>query len=189
MTLSAHDDQTRVVVLLSGGVDSTACVHFYRSRGFQVEALFVDYGQPASEEERRAARKVAKHFDAPLREAGVAGLGGVPSGYIVGRNAMLFTTALAAVAPSEGLIALGVHAGTAYCDCGPEFIAASQRVADVYTGGRVQVAAPFLDWHKGDIYRFVLDSRLPLELTYSCELGRSPPCGLCPSCLDRARCA
>jgi 7-cyano-7-deazaguanine synthase len=26
---------------------------------------------------------------------------------------------------------------------------------------------------------------LPVQLTYSCELGSVPPCGLCLSCADR----
>ncbi|MCH8116900.1 MAG: 7-cyano-7-deazaguanine synthase [Proteobacteria bacterium] len=33
--------------LLSGGVDSTACTHFLLKTGFDVEALFVEYGQRA----------------------------------------------------------------------------------------------------------------------------------------------
>ena len=33
---------------------------------------------------------------------------------------------------------------------------------------------------------FTKAQSVPLELTYSCERGTSPPCNLCSSCLDRA---
>lgn len=38
----------RVIVLASGGVDSTACLFYYREAGHDVEALFIDYGHPAN---------------------------------------------------------------------------------------------------------------------------------------------
>lgn len=37
-----------VLVLLSGGIDSTACLDFYLQLGRPSCALFVDYGQPAA---------------------------------------------------------------------------------------------------------------------------------------------
>jgi predicted subunit of tRNA(5-methylaminomethyl-2-thiouridylate) methyltransferase len=46
-------------VLLSGGIDSTACAAFYLSQDFQVHAVFVDYGQVAARREADAAKAVA----------------------------------------------------------------------------------------------------------------------------------
>lgn len=43
------------LVLLSGGIDSAACVAFYRRLGNDVAAVFVDYGQPVREQEERSA--------------------------------------------------------------------------------------------------------------------------------------
>jgi 7-cyano-7-deazaguanine synthase in queuosine biosynthesis len=37
-----------VLVLLSGGIDSAACLDFYKELGRPPCALFVDYGHPAA---------------------------------------------------------------------------------------------------------------------------------------------
>jgi len=36
----------KVLVLASGGIDSTACLFYYKELGHEIEALFVDYGHP-----------------------------------------------------------------------------------------------------------------------------------------------
>jgi len=38
----------RALVLASGGIDSTACLFYYKELGYDVEALFVDYRHPAN---------------------------------------------------------------------------------------------------------------------------------------------
>ena len=52
----------KAIVLLSGGLDSMACVHFYLKMGYEVSALFCDYGQPAAPQEREAAICIANYF-------------------------------------------------------------------------------------------------------------------------------
>ena len=51
-----------VIVLLSGGIDSMACVEFYLKQGYSVEGLFFDYGQPALKAESVAANRIATHY-------------------------------------------------------------------------------------------------------------------------------
>ena len=178
---------SRALVLLSGGVDSATCVAFYRSKHFQVQTLFVDYGHPAAEMERDAARAVSSHFDVPLCEATLQGTAVRESGYVPARNALLVTVALATGQPREGLIALGIHDGTRYPDCTRRFVDSCQALADVYANGTIQIAAPFLEWRKGEIVEYARKVRVPLERTYSCEAGGPEPCGRCLSCQDRAR--
>ena len=55
-----------VLVLLSGGIDSSACLVFYLTQGFSVSALFVDYGQVSKGREESAASAMCAHYGVPL---------------------------------------------------------------------------------------------------------------------------
>ena len=144
----------------------------------------MDYGQKAGRHERSAALKVARHFQIPLKYVKCSGVRSKHKGFIQGRNAFLVLTALMEMRAPKGILALGVHAGTPYYDCGPNFIRGLQSIVDGYTNGTVQLSAPFLRWKKNDIWEFCHEVGVPLELTYSCERGSRQPCGACLSCRD-----
>lgn len=173
-----------VLVLLSGGIDSATCVVYYLELGLKVYALFVDYGQVPRKPERASAERIAAEFGVALDVVSVTGLPKL-SGKIPGRNAALLVLALMCRPFQSGLIALGIHAGTQYEDCSPLFTRVMQEVFDVYTGGSVQVDAPFLYWGKAHIVQFARTKNIPLDITYSCEMGEEAPCRLCSSCRDR----
>lgn len=171
-------------VLLSGGFDSTTALASLHHTGLAVEALFVDLGQPAREEERRSSRAIADYYGARHRELTVGPLEIPPEGEINGRNALLIMLALSAVRP-PATVSLAVHSGSGYWDCGPEFIALAQELANGYFGGGVQIDAPFAALTKSDVYALGRELGVPEPLTYSCERG-GEPCGHCRSCLDVA---
>lgn len=173
-----------VWVLLSGGIDSTACMAFYLSQDFPVRAAFVDYGQVAANREANAAKDVAKYYQVPLERFKCLGFHKKKAGLICGRNAFLLVTALMEISDNVGILAIGVHAGTNYLDCGPLFIRKMQTIFDMYTGGRVQIGTPFLKWTKREIWMYCKSQAVPLKLTYSCERGVNQPCGRCLSCRD-----
>lgn len=114
------------------------------------------------------------------------------STYVPFRNG-LFLSAASTVALSLGctLLCYGAHsddaAGSAYPDCSQEFVDAMARAIDLGSGGELRLEAPFVGLSKADIV--ALGSRLdvPYELTWSCYEGGEVPCGVCATCLDRAR--
>jgi 7-cyano-7-deazaguanine synthase len=175
----------KVLVLLSGGLDSMACLTYYKPRA-SVSALFVDYGQLARTRELKAAKAVAGHFGIGLRTLRLS-QSERWGGYIPARNALLLTLALMHFKEDAGLVSIGIHAGTSYADCAPDFIRTMQSVFDTYTGGTIRIDAPFVDWRKGDIWQLLKKRRAPIQLTYSCELGRKQPCGKCQTCHDLER--
>lgn len=63
------------VILLSGGLDSSANLALAHARGDRLAALTVHYGQRAWESERRAARALAAHYGASWRELELPFLG------------------------------------------------------------------------------------------------------------------
>ena len=175
----------RAWLLLSGGIDSAACLAFYHKQGFHVECFHISFGQPAFMHEKAAAERVARHFDVPLRILRWSGSAEFKEGEILGRNAFLLLGALIEVDGNSGILVTGIHAGTSYFDCSQGFLSAMQAVVDGYCDGRVKLAAPFIEWSKQQIFSFCKLEGVPIDLTYSCEKGTEPPCKECLSCQDR----
>jgi len=173
-----------VCVLLSGGIDSTACVAFYLDQGFSVNATFVDYRQVSARRELAAAEAIAGHYAIPLIALTWSGFCEKGAGLIQGRNALLLVGALMELPQDVSILALDIHSGTTYQDCTRSFICQMQSVFDIYMQGKVQIGVPFLEWTKSDIWAFCKSRGVPLELTYSCERGLDQPCGKCLSCRD-----
>jgi 7-cyano-7-deazaguanine synthase len=179
-----HSSPSEAVVLLSGGIDSAACVAFLKPRTDNLRAIFLNYGQLSHEKEEEAASAVAAHFEIPLKILNCVGARLKNEGPIPARNACLIFLAMMETHMQSGIIALGVHSGTRYWDCGPEFAVGVQRVIDGYTDGKIRLSCPFLNWTKSDVWEFCKTTNVPIELTYSCERGRTQPCGGCDSCRD-----
>jgi 7-cyano-7-deazaguanine synthase len=165
-------------------MDSAACVDFYLQGRFAVSGLFVDYGQVARIQERRSAGRIANHYGIELRSLCVDGVRCHSDGLVIGRNAFLLFAALMESNQVFDLIAAGVHAGTQYYDCSSSFIKTMQAAFDGYSGGRVRIGAPFLEWSKLDVWDYCQNRDVPISLTYSCEVGGETPCGRCLSCRD-----
>ena len=172
------------VVLVSGGIDSAACINFLQRQEFTVSGIHVSYGQRAAGHEAVAASAVAEYYGVPLSFCQLKGARRKSAGELIGRNAFLLFTALMELNEQPAILVLGIHSGTPYTDCSPHFVTNVQTLVDAHCDGSVQVLAPFLEWSKKDIWDYCLAHGIPLELTYSCELGLSQPCGACLSCRD-----
>lgn len=173
------------LILLSGGIDSTACVNFYKEIGVGLCGLFIDYGQPAAKFEAVAAKAVAEYYSINLLLSKWKGPRKKQSGFIQGRNGFLITAALMECPPNVSNIAIGIHKGTDYKDCSKEFVNKMQDIVNVYDLGNMVLSAPFIELTKGEILSYCLNQNVPIELTYSCEVGRKEPCGECLSCKDK----
>ena len=185
MSISLRDEAPEILVLLSGGADSAACLHFYLAMGRPTSCLFIDYQQSALKEEADAAREIARYYGASLSVARFVGTRGKGAGLIGGRNAFLLSVALMELPPTISAVAMGIHSGTSYSDCAPEFIERMQSVYDIYSTGRVKIVAPFIEWTKAEVWTYARSAGVPLASTYSCERGGYPPCMSCESCGDR----
>lgn len=198
------------LVLLSGGMDSTALLALAKSRGPVVGALSVNYGQRHAVE-LDAARKVAEHFGVRHLVLDLTSWGSllsgsaltdssveVPEGHyaapsmavtvVPNRNATMLMAA-AGVAESLGadVVLTAVHAGDhhVYPDCRPEFIAAASLAANLGTGGKVSIDAPFVNISKTQIAELGEGYNAPFELTWSCYKGGEFHCGVCGTCVER----
>ncbi len=150
----------RVVVLLSGGLDSYTAAAIAKAEGFTLYALTIHYGQRHAREVE-AARAVARalgverhlELEVDLRAIGGSSLtsdaavprdrdlhaGDIPSTYVPARNTIFLSLALgwAEVLGARDIV-IGVNAldYSGYPDCRPEFI------ARVRAAGRSRRRAP-----------------------------------------------
>lgn len=179
----------QVLVLCSGGIDSTACIDYYKRRDCWAEALWIDYGQRAAKAEQQAFESVAVYYGVPQLTIEVKGIrwsSGSTDDELIGRNLLFASIALSTFSAPNGLIAMGIHSGTDYADCSTTFQERLEAVASVVSGGYVNFDFPFGTWDKADIFEYCLAYQVPVHLTYSCLVGTTPPCGRCSSCRDRA---
>lgn len=161
------------------------CAHMALQRGKETTGVFVDYHQSACKLEGLAAKSIAGHLDIPLVSYAVDLGRSFGDGEILGRNLMLLSMCLSGIDDETGAISIGVHAGTDYHDCGPEFISPANTLIQSLSGGRFVLMAPLIEWTKQQVIGYAVEEGLPLHLSYSCERGALPPCGECLSCRDR----
>lgn len=149
----------KVVVLLSGGLDSTTCMAVAHSKGYDMYPISFNYHQRHSIELENA-RKVADFYHVKRHlviETNMEAIGGsaltdasiavpdgeigrpendVPITYVPARNLIFLSYALGyAEALGAGLVYIGVNAVdySGYPDCRPEFIERFQHLADYAT--------------------------------------------------------
>jgi len=171
----------RIVVLLSGGLDSTALLYWAKHQGDRPIALLMDYGQRHAKE-LQAAQNVARCAAVPfLVHKLTLDLKGnaltdrtvpVPSGpysegttvstFVPFRNPLFLSLAAgyATAIASEGesvSVAIAVHAGDhiAYPDCRQEFVEAMRKVLDLGAYKPVPLMTPFVRLTKGEVIRTV----------------------------------
>lgn len=204
----------RIVLLLSGGLDSTTLGAFYHQRGDEVHALSVHYGQRHAKE-LSAACAVAAHYGwrhdvLDLSAVGVLLTGSsqtdanvaVPHGHyaedamkltvVPNRNAMLLAVATAvAVARAASCVAYAAHAGDhfVYPDCRPAFVDAFAEAMLLGNAGFMvadfHIARPFINLTKTGIVREGARLDVPFALTWSCYEGGAVHCGKCGTCVER----
>lgn len=173
-------------MLFSGGIDSLACAHYYRSREVhQVSCTFIAHSQAAEQSEQAAASLLSDWLGLSLHVIRCDSDGSqFSSGELVGRNLFLLSTALFFRRLQSGIITMGLHAGTPYYDCSEDFASQCNQLVTGMTDGAVQFECPFLSWSKAEVFQYVVDEGLPYESAYSCEAQDSKPCGKCASCRD-----
>ena len=164
MNRQGNDRQVErtATVLLSGGIDSAACMKFLQAQGFNVRTFFIDYGQPAATFERVRAESSSGLHGCVLDSVKVSGPSQFEAGELLGRNAFLIFTALFFRRGAPGIIALGLHAGTPYYDCSKAFLEPVNKLVAEHTDGQVAVVAPFPDLEQARCISLLRRVRAPL---------------------------
>ena len=203
-------------MLVSGGMDSCVTTAI-AGIDHQVALMHAQYGQRSRQKERWAFDAIADHYGVDERRrlvidlGHIADIGGsaltdatmaiphadlsstdIPITYVPFRNGNLLS---AATSWAEVLSATAIFVGaveadsSGYPDCRREFFDAYQAAISQGTRPetRISIETPLIEMTKKEIVLKGVEMGAPLELTWSCYQDEPTPCGICDSCVLRAR--
>lgn len=191
-----------LVILVSGGVDSTVISLLAARDKITTYPLFVDYGQLCVDREWSACLEVHKRHNLPTPiRMNLAGFGHIVSSgltdaaldvlkdaFLPCRN-LLFAICGASYAHTLNLdcVALGLidESAAIFPDQTSTFLEQAQKMIHTATGRTIRVIAPLLSTSKAEV--LAIAAYLGVTGTYSCHSGGPQPCGQCVSCLEQIR--
>lgn len=198
------------LVLLSGGMDSTAALAVSQHAGRLGGALSINYGQRHVTEIEHA-RVIAAFYGIPHYVLDLSAWGALlkgsaltdpkvdlPYGHyaaasmkatiVPNRNATFLSAACGvAIGLGHDQVVTAVHAGdhAIYPDCRPEFIDALNEAIALGTENAVWISAPFVHQTKTQIASIGAALKAPFGMSWSCYEGGELHCGRCGTCTER----
>ena len=177
----------KAIVLLSGGLDSSTALYLAKSQGFdEIYAITFEYGQKHDKELKSDMEVEDGHIERQ----------DIPSTYVPARN-MVFLSVAASWADALDItdIFIGVSEVdySGYVDCREEFIKAMENAINLGTvlgaekKQRITIHAPFMHLTKAEEVKLGVSLGVDFGLTWTCYRGGEHPCGVCDSCLLRAK--
>lgn len=192
----------KTVLLLSGGLDSSALLFWAMKNNFEVLPLIVNYGQKTFQGEWRATQSILEsaHMPSilPLSVEGIYETGlrsktedrSLNSNqYFPSRNTLLIClAAMYAYSLEINLIMIGLIKDVSHIlpDCSEEFIKKCNSLLRIEYP-KLTISAPFINRYKTSIVKESIDNGLNPRLTFCCNRLSENHCWACPSCLDRQR--
>jgi len=197
----------KVVVVHSGGLDSTVLLYWLINKGHEVRSVGFDYGQKHQKELAAAAivcsalhiPRFLMTIRPPLKGSALTDPDmTVPEGHyesenmritvVPNRNMIMLALAVGyAISEGFGVVAYAAHRGdhVIYPDCRAEFRTAMQEVFNLCHFTPLKLEAPFVSYTKVEIVKIGADLKVPFSLTWSCYKGGSTHCGKCGTCVER----
>lgn len=201
---------SKTLVLLSGGMDSTAALYWARREHEVVGAVSFDYGSKHNHKEIAFAQWhcqqlglphdiVALPFVNDLFTSDLLKSGGdIPEGHYADenmkrtvvpfRNGIMLAIAcgLAESREAEALV-IAAHSGdhAIYPDCREPFMQAIAEAMRQGTYAHIELLRPFIAIDKTGIARLGHDLGIDFAQTWSCYKGGDLHCGTCGTCVER----
>lgn len=199
----------KIILILSGGMDSTTLLYDLISQNHKVECLSYNYGQ-RHKIELTLARATCGKLDIPhkiidiqtinelLQGSSLTSDIEVPEGHyadeimkatvVPNRNMIMIALTVGyAVSKNFNAVAIAVHGGdhAIYPDCREEFIKKMDKVCAIANYEPIKVIAPYLHIDKGDIVARGKILKVDYSLTHTCYKGGKLACGKCGACQER----
>jgi 7-cyano-7-deazaguanine synthase len=200
----------KVVVLLSGGLDSVTVLHHMAATEQVVAAVSFDYGAkhnarelPCAADQCRGLRIqnqivpltfLGNTFKSDLLKSG----GKIPDGHyeeltmkktVVPFRNGIFLSLAAGYAESIGAegVAIAAHSGdhAIYPDCRESFFLPMAQAIEAGTYAHTKLLRPFVAMDKAAIVRRGTELKINYARTWSCYKGGVIHCGTCGTCVER----
>jgi 7-cyano-7-deazaguanine synthase len=200
----------KVVVLVSGGMDSVTALYHAAQDHEIVAALSFDYGSKHNHRELPFAAWHCKGlevrhqvvnlpiinelFQSDLLRSG----GDIPEGHyeadsmkqtvVPFRNGILLSIAAGyAESVGAGGLVIAAHSGdhAIYPDCREEFMRPMAEAIEAGTYADLKIIRPFIDQRKEEIAAIGADLGIDFSQTWSCYKGGEEHCGKCGTCVER----
>jgi 7-cyano-7-deazaguanine synthase len=200
----------KVIVLLSGGMDSVTALYDADARYDVAGAVTFHYGSKHNDREipfaaAHAAQLGVEHrvirldFIGQLFKSDLLATGGeIPAGHyeeesmkktvVPFRNGVMLSIAAGFAESMEaGGVVIAAHAGdhAIYPDCREEFMRAMGDATRLGTYAGVRLIRPFIAMTKADIARRGVELGVDYSQTWSCYVGGETHCGECGTCVER----
>jgi 7-cyano-7-deazaguanine synthase len=196
---------TKVLVLHSGGMDSTTCLYHALALGHQVVSLGIDYGQALSVEMLFASEQCKKkgidrqvvsvrwakpERPIPLDRSTEEMRKEISPAFLPGRNIVFLSLGLshaAGIAADELWTGINSVDFSGYPDCTPEFLEAFRSLQGIAVPNGPDIKAPLLTKSKPEIASLAHSLGIGPNDTWSCyrpqlSRGTVEPCGRCDAC-------
>ena len=198
-----------IVLIHSGGLDSTVLLYDLIKHGYAVKCLSFNYGQRHSKELKAAQHicefngidhdlvdlsSITKLIDNSSQTGNIE----VPHGHyadenmkltvVPNRNMIMLSIAVGhAINLGFKNVAYGAHSGDhdIYPDCRAAFIQAIRKAIRICDWHVVDIVTPYYNMDKGKVVERGIELGVPFEKTWTCYEGKDVPCGKCGSCVER----
>lgn len=193
-----------VLLLASGGLDSTTLAYWLSAHGYTVRPLFFDYGQHCVEKEWNTLQKVLNEKTLAPERVSISGIFSGSKSRLIAEpdlwsehvkdeelyipyRTLFFFAASAARAQTLGITEVysafinSNHAKE--LDCTAEYLNRLDSFAE--NVGPVRFNLLFRDYTKKQVVELAMKLGVPIGHTFSCQVFSDIPCGACPNCVER----
>lgn len=202
--------ESKVLVLVSGGLDSATCLYWAKKNFSQIYAITFDYYGRIKNEKKAAIALSQKastlelfRISIPFIKESSDFYGGKHvsptadkrwGSYIPARNLIFYSIAAHYAEFLDIKWVIGGHSkddGLFFKDATESFIKDMNSLFNrgcLYCNGRpYTILAPLASLDRVGIIRLAIELEVPLDLTWSCHRGGETHCGQCYACTSRSK--
>lgn len=200
------DNSKKVILLFSGGIDSTVILYWLIRQKYIVYPMVVNYGQKTYKGELSAIQSILSNVETEsLYILDVANLNNIGRGSLIGEypdreniisdwyNSEFFPNRnlyLLSFAAAYGFklnifnLSIGVVGRESYKDTTLSFLQEVQNILRISLGN-FNIVSPFADLDRSLLLDESIKLNVPLKQTFSCNSIHSYHCNFCLSCRER----